>query len=169
MNWSETILQLPVRLWSALVTQAMAWWRSIYLAAVILVLVLSPSSYQRGSRRMLAQQIYAQTAPVLTGFTLLAALLCAVIARIVMVTAQSYGLSRYALDLVVRVMVIELIPLTAVLFVPCAAPFRPVCRWCRCAHAASSAPGMRMAWTPYALRWCRVRQPVCLRRSHWRR
>ena len=117
MNWSETILQLPVRLWSALVTQALAWWRSIYLAAVILVLVLSPSSYQRGSRRMLAQQIYAQTAPVLTGFTLLAALLCAVIARIVMVTAQSYGLSRYALDLVVRVMVIELIPLTAVLFV----------------------------------------------------
>ncbi|MEX8194259.1 MlaE family ABC transporter permease [Comamonas guangdongensis] len=117
MSWSETTLKLPGRLWAALGAQALAWWRSIYLTAVILVLVLSPSSYGRGARGMLLGQMYAQTMPVLAGFTALAALLCAVIARIVIVTAQSYGLSRYALDLVVRVMVIELIPLTAALFV----------------------------------------------------
>ena len=117
MSWSETTLKLPGRMGSALGAQALASWRSIYLTAVVLVLVVTPSSYRRGARGMLAQQIYVQTAPVLTGFTALAALLCAVIARIVMVTAQSYGLSHYALDLVVRVMVIELIPLTAALFV----------------------------------------------------
>ena len=117
MSWSETTLKLPGRLGSALGAQAIAWWRSIYLAAVLMVLVVSPSSYQPGARNLLARQMYVQTVPILTGFTLLAALLCAVIARIVMVTAQSYGLSGYALDLVVRVMVIELIPLTAALFV----------------------------------------------------
>ena len=117
MSWSETTLRLPGRLGAALGAQAIAWWRSIYLAAVLMVLVVSPSSYQAGARKLLARQMYVQTVPILTGFTLLAALLCAVIARIVMVTAQSYGLSGYALDLVVRVMVIELIPLTAALFV----------------------------------------------------
>ncbi|CAM4238271.1 ABC transporter permease [Comamonas aquatilis] len=117
MSWSETTLNLPGRLWSALGAQALAWWRSIYLTAVLLVLQLSPSSYRKGARALLAHQMYVQTVPILTGFTALAALLCAVIARIVIVTAQSYGLSRYALDLVVRVMVIELIPLTAALFV----------------------------------------------------
>ena len=37
--------------------------------------------------------------------------------RIVLVTSQSYGLSRYALDLLVRTLVLELIPLSAALFV----------------------------------------------------
>jgi phospholipid/cholesterol/gamma-HCH transport system permease protein len=35
----------------------------------------------------------------------------------VVVTAISYGLSRYALEMVIRVLVLELIPLTAALFV----------------------------------------------------
>jgi phospholipid/cholesterol/gamma-HCH transport system permease protein len=35
----------------------------------------------------------------------------------VVVTAESYGLSQYALEMVVRVLVIELVPLTAALFV----------------------------------------------------
>jgi phospholipid/cholesterol/gamma-HCH transport system permease protein len=40
-----------------------------------------------------------------------------VLIRIVFVTSLSYGLSRYALEMVVRVLVLELIPLTAALFV----------------------------------------------------
>jgi phospholipid/cholesterol/gamma-HCH transport system permease protein len=40
-----------------------------------------------------------------------------VITRIVVVTAYSYGLSQYALEMVIRVLVLELIPLTAALFV----------------------------------------------------
>ena len=65
----------------------------------------------------LARHIYLDTAPILMGFTVLAALLALVITRIVVVTALSYGLSRYALEMVIRVLVLELIPLTATLFV----------------------------------------------------
>ena len=102
-------------LWLARLALPPAW---LYLSfAVMLVLVLSPSSYTRAARRTLARHIYLDTAPILMGFTVLAALLALVITRIVVVTALSYGLSRYALEMVIRVLVLELIPLTATLFV----------------------------------------------------
>ena len=110
-------LFLPERLWRTARRWAIAWWRILYLGAVVLVLVLSPSSYGKGTRRALARHIYLDTAPVLVGFTVLAALISLVITRIVVVTALSYGLSRYALEMVIRVLVLELIPLTAALFV----------------------------------------------------
>lgn len=110
-------LSLPERIWSTARRWAVAWWRIVYLGAVVLVLVLSPSSYGRGTRRALARHLYLDTAPVLLGFTALAALISLVLTRIVVVTALSYGLSRYALEMVIRVLVLELIPLTAALFV----------------------------------------------------
>ena len=39
------------------------WWRLIYLGALILVLVVSPSSYTRDNRRVLARHIYLNTTP----------------------------------------------------------------------------------------------------------
>jgi phospholipid/cholesterol/gamma-HCH transport system permease protein len=110
-------LSLPDRVWRTAQRWAVAWWRILYLGAVVLVLVLSPSSYGRGTRKALARHLYLDTAPVLIGFTVLAALISLVLTRIVVVTAISYGLSRYALEMVVRVLVLELIPLTAALFV----------------------------------------------------
>lgn len=117
MNWSHATVSLAARFWDGACETALAWWRSIYLGAVVLVLLLSPSSYRGLVRGRMAYQMYVQTGPVLLGFTALAALLCAVITHIVVVTALSYGLSRYALEMVVRVLVLELIPLTACLFV----------------------------------------------------
>ncbi|MGE4329960.1 MlaE family ABC transporter permease [Diaphorobacter sp.] len=105
------------RPWAYARRWALAWWRIIYLGAVVMVLVLSPSSYGRGMRWRLARHMYLDTAPILLGFTVLAALISLVITRIVVVTAFSYGLSRYALEMVIRVLVLELIPLTAALFV----------------------------------------------------
>lgn len=105
------------RVWAAPLRWALAWWRIIDLGAVVLVLVFSPSSYQRAARARLARQMLADTAPILPGFTALAALLSLVITHIVVVTANSYGLTRYALEMVIRVLVLELIPLTAALFV----------------------------------------------------
>ena len=93
------------------------WWRLVHLGAVILLLILAPSSYQRSNRRVLARHIYENTAPILMGFTLLCALISLVLTRIVTATAMSYGLSQYALQVVIRVLVLELIPLTAALFV----------------------------------------------------
>jgi phospholipid/cholesterol/gamma-HCH transport system permease protein len=93
------------------------WVRIVGCAAQILVLALSPSSYAGASRRTIAQHLVAATAPVLTWFTVLSALLSLIIIRIVIVTAVSYGLSQYAVEMLVRVLVLELIPLTAAVFV----------------------------------------------------
>ncbi len=93
------------------------WWQLVHLGAVILVLTLSPSSYSRENRIVLGRHIYSSTAPILLGFSLLCALVTVVLTRIVVVTALSYGLSQYALQVVIRVLVLELIPLTAALFV----------------------------------------------------
>ena len=93
------------------------WWQLVHLGAVILVLTLSPSSYSRESRAVLGRHIYINTAPILLGFSVLCALVTVVLTRIVLVTALSYGLSQYALQVVIRVLVLELIPLTAAMFV----------------------------------------------------
>jgi phospholipid/cholesterol/gamma-HCH transport system permease protein len=95
----------------------MQWWRMAHLSAVLLLLALSPSSYQRANRLLLARHVYNNTAPIVTGFTLLCALISLVLTRIVATTALSYGLSQYSLQVVIRVLVLELIPLTAALFV----------------------------------------------------
>lgn len=100
------------------------WWRIIHFGALILALVLSPSSYAGANRAALARHIYLGTAPILLWFVVLSSLISLVIIRIVLVTAVSYGLSQYALEMVVRVLVLELIPLTAAVFVAlgCALP-----------------------------------------------
>jgi hypothetical protein len=72
MSLSHAALSLPDRAWAVLRDHALAWWRSVYLGAVLLVLALSPSSYRRGARRAMAHQIYVQTGPILLGFTALA-------------------------------------------------------------------------------------------------
>ncbi len=104
---------MPRGLWRWLAS----WWCTLYLGAVILTLALSPSSYQGANRLAVARHVYLDTAPILPGFMALSALIGVVLTRIVVVTALSYGLSQYALNMLVRVLVLELIPLTAALFV----------------------------------------------------
>ena len=93
------------------------WWKLLHLGAVLLLLALSPSSYKRADRMVLARHVYDNTAPIMTSFTLLCALISLVLTRIVTTTALSYGLSQYSLQVVIRVLVLELIPLTAAMFV----------------------------------------------------
>ena len=113
MTWSH-VMRVG---WRRVQTTARAWWRIWHLGAIAAVLLLSPSTYGPAGRRVLVHKLYADTMPVLPGFTVLAALLCLVITHIVVITASSYGLTRYALEMVIRVLVLELIPLTAALFV----------------------------------------------------
>lgn len=94
----------------------LGWWRTVHLGALLLVLALTPSSYGPDNRHALARHIALGTGPALLGFTLLTTLISLVVIRIVLVTALSYGLSQYALEMVVRVLVLELIPLAAALF-----------------------------------------------------
>jgi len=93
------------------------WWRVIQLGAMLLVLALSPSSYTPANRVVMAREIYLGAAPIVPWFTLMASLIGLVIIRIVLVTAASYGLSQFALQMIVRVLVLELIPLSAAVFV----------------------------------------------------
>jgi hypothetical protein len=69
------------------------------------------------SGRLILRQIYLATAPLLTWFVMLSALVSLVLIRIVVATSVSYGLSQYALEVLVRTLVLELIPLYAALFV----------------------------------------------------
>jgi phospholipid/cholesterol/gamma-HCH transport system permease protein len=94
-----------------------AWARISFFGSVMLVRAVSPGSYSPETRFNLARHVYIDTAPILGWFTVLIALFTMIITRIVIVTATSYGLSQYALEMVIRVLVIELIPLTAALFV----------------------------------------------------
>ena len=114
---------VPLRPRAALPGVALLRWlgdarRRVDYGAMVLVLALSPSSYRnRAMRASLLRHVWLDTAPILPGFSILSALLTIVITRIVVVTARSYGLSQYALEMVIRVLVLELIPLTAALFV----------------------------------------------------
>ncbi len=109
---SDSLARLARRVWSWL----LGWWRIVHLAMLLLAMALSPASYDAAARRTLARQIYFGTAPTLLSFSVLTTLISLVLIRIVLVTALSYGLTQYALEMVVRVLVLELIPLTAALF-----------------------------------------------------
>lgn len=95
----------------------LAWWHAVQLGAQILVLVLSPSSYRHGRSRAVLLHLVHAVLPLLPWFLVLSALISLVLIRIVTATASSYGLSQYALEVLVRTLVLELIPLTAALFV----------------------------------------------------
>lgn len=117
MRASPHITSRP-RQWDAAIRRELAsWWYTALFGASALVIALSPSTYSRANRAAIASHIYTSTWRVLPWFTVASALASLVLIRIVVVTALSYGLSQYALEMMVRVLVLELIPLTAALFV----------------------------------------------------
>lgn len=93
------------------------WWRVLFWGAQMVVLAASPSSYRGAYKRRMLAHIYLSTAPLLPWFVALSALISLVIVRIVWSTAQTYGLTGYALELLTRALVLELIPLVSALFV----------------------------------------------------
>jgi phospholipid/cholesterol/gamma-HCH transport system permease protein len=95
----------------------LGWWTTIHFGAQMLVLMLSASSYRRSQRRVIYYHLHAATAPQLPAFIAISALISLVIIRIVVATASSYGLSQYALEVLVRTLVLELLPLLVGLFV----------------------------------------------------
>ncbi len=117
MVWLKQFFALGSGMGRGLLHWCLNWWRIVHLGAVILVLAVSPASYRRERWPMLALHIYQATAPVLLWFTALSALFGVVLIRIVVVTATGLGLTQYAVEMVVRVLVLELIPLAAALFV----------------------------------------------------
>lgn len=112
------LLQLaPVSLTRTPLRWLRGWWLVAQFGAQMLVLMVAPSSYRRSQHGAIYHQLHAATLPLLPGFMSLSALLSLVIIRIVVITADTYGLSQYALDLLVRTLVVELLPLLVALFV----------------------------------------------------
>lgn len=93
------------------------WWAVPLFGAVAAVYALSPSSHDARSRDATARLLHATGWLALPWFALLSALISLALIRTLVVTAQSYGLSQFALEMVVRVLVLELVPLGAALFV----------------------------------------------------
>ncbi len=116
MPAAASVQQLFTQLARAARRRAAGWWGIVVLAAQLLDMGLRPSTYRAENGRNLAQHIVHDTTPMLAWFTVLTTLISLIVIRIVLVTALSYGLTRYALEMVVRVLVLELIPLTAALF-----------------------------------------------------
>jgi phospholipid/cholesterol/gamma-HCH transport system permease protein len=95
----------------------LGWWDIVYFGAQAMVIALSPSSYRAHTAGIVARHIYLSVGSILPWYSVLAAVVSLVITRIVVVTALSYGLSQYALEMVVRVLVLELLPISAAVFV----------------------------------------------------
>lgn len=95
------------RLWAAL----------LRLGGRVLALALQPASYRDPAWPHVAQHLVRAALPALWWYAVLSALFGQVLIRIVVATAQGYGLTQYAVEAVVRVLVLELLPLAAAMFV----------------------------------------------------
>lgn len=116
-------------------------------SALTVVAALSPACYDRRTGRSLACMLCLGAWQMLPGYLLASLLISTVLTRIVAVTAGSYGLSHLALEAIVRVLVLELIPLAAALFV--ALRVAPVTMQ-RLGRAAGDPPAYRDL-IPYAV------------------
>lgn len=90
------------------------WLRS---AAVLFMLLLSPSSYRCGNGTAIALQLWSAVAARLAPFLLLSSLLQWVLIRLVVATAERYALAPLAFEAVLRILVLELVPLFTAAFV----------------------------------------------------
>ncbi len=109
--------ETPQKLGRAVLDWLLSWWRVFHFGARALVMAGSPSAYDSATAGLMARQVYFTAWQILPGFVLVCALLSYMVIRIVVLAAGSYGLAEYALNIVVRVLVLELIPLFVALFV----------------------------------------------------
>jgi phospholipid/cholesterol/gamma-HCH transport system permease protein len=93
------------------------WGRAGHLALAVAAAGLSPATYTLRARTVALQQIYFTAWQVLIRFAMFAALLGLVVVQITVSVARDFGLAAYALELVLRVLVLEVIPLLTALFV----------------------------------------------------
>jgi len=94
-----------------------AWVRLSRFALAALIGVLSPATYNKATRLVVQKQIYFTAWQILPGFAAFSALFSFLIIEIVGSTARKYGFYDYALELIVRILVLEILPLMTVLFI----------------------------------------------------
>ena len=95
----------------------LAWGRATRFAFSVVAALLSPKLYTPRARTATTRQIYYTAWQVLPGFALFAAALGVVVVEITLHAARQFGLEQYALELIFRALVLELMPLLTALFV----------------------------------------------------
>jgi phospholipid/cholesterol/gamma-HCH transport system permease protein len=99
------------------ILQPRSWRRLGRFAGYAMAAALSPSTYSPAAREMAVRQIYFMAWKVLGGYLLFTAVLSVVLIEVVSQAARTYGVAQYAVELVLRVLVLEVIPLMTALFV----------------------------------------------------
>ncbi|HVY07016.1 MAG TPA: ABC transporter permease [Burkholderiales bacterium] len=94
-----------------------AWGRVFRFASDAFIGMLSPSTYNKATRQVVQKQIYFTAWEILPGFGVFCALFSLLIIEITGATARRYGLYEYALELIVRILILEILPLMTALFV----------------------------------------------------
>jgi phospholipid/cholesterol/gamma-HCH transport system permease protein len=94
-----------------------SWARTLRFAGTALAATLAPASYTAATRAVTVRQIYFTAWQILPLFLLFSALLSFIVIRIIVNAAGEFGLELYALELVLRGIVLELTPLLTALFV----------------------------------------------------
>jgi phospholipid/cholesterol/gamma-HCH transport system permease protein len=94
-----------------------SWRRILRFAGFATVAALSPSAYGPATREVAVKQIYLTAWQALPRYILFAGLLSLILIEIVSSASRRYGLAQHALELTLRVLVLELIPLLTALFV----------------------------------------------------
>src|SRR3990172_141842 len=94
-----------------------SWRRVLRFSGIAVAAALSPSTYTEETRTVALRQIYFTALQILWGYLLFAALFSLVLIEIVVESARQYGLAQFSLELVLRVLILELIPLLTALFV----------------------------------------------------
>lgn len=100
--------------WRALLFNAR---RLSLFSAQIFLAALTPSFHQSLLRQRTAQVFCCSAWQTLPSYLLACALISAVLTRLLTVSAAGYGLSHLALEGLLRVFVVEILPLAAALFV----------------------------------------------------
>jgi len=94
-----------------------AWIHALLFGFACVAAALSPSSYTPQTRALALRQIYFTAWQVLAGYLLFAAALSILVVHITVSATFEFGLSGYAVELVLRAMVLEILPLLTAFFV----------------------------------------------------
>lgn len=95
----------------------LAWGRAARFALTLVAAALSRSTYTAETRAIALTQVYFTAWQVMVGFTLFSTVLSLVVIEITVNAAREFGLAAYALELVFRVLVLELLPFGTALMV----------------------------------------------------
>ncbi len=114
MRW---LIELLTRSGDALIAHLLPTGRVLRFGAIALAGIFSPGLYNSATRTVVQKQIYFTAWQIIGSFSLFAALLSLLLIQITITATRNYGLGDYALEVVLRVLVIELLPLITALFV----------------------------------------------------